>query len=102
MWTIGTSAWSTLWSLLLAFLDCLSLPYRLASSKSQVKDSQDWMKADDFARLSCLISNRVARLEGEMTMLSSTCSLASKTLTVDPSSERIKRLEAELAETKKV
>lgn len=60
------------------------------------------MKADEFARLSCLISNRVARLEGEVTMLSSTCSLASKKHTVDPSAERIKCLEAELAETKKV
>lgn len=59
------------------------------------------MKADEFARLSCLISNRVARLEGEVTMLSSTCSLASKKHTVDPSAERIKCLEAELAETKK-
>ncbi|XP_024377873.1 phosphatidylinositol/phosphatidylcholine transfer protein SFH12 isoform X1 [Physcomitrium patens] len=101
VWTTGTSAWSTLWSLFLAVLDCLSLPYRLVSSKSQVKDSQDWMKADEFARLSCLISNRVARLEGEVTMLSSTCSLASKKHTVDPSAERIKCLEAELAETKK-
>lgn len=91
-----------LWSLLLAFLDCFRFPYRLSSKMSEEKDSKEWINSDEFARSTGLMSNRVAKLEEEFNMLSSTCSLAAKTPPVDPSAERIKCLEAELAETKKV
>jgi len=68
---------------------------------SQEKDSKEWINSDEFARPTGLMSNRMAKLEEEFNMLSSTCSLAAKTPQVDPSAERIKCLEAELAETKK-
>ena len=91
-----------LWSLLLAFLDCFSFPYRFSSRISQEKDSTRWVDADEFTRSTGLMSNRVTKLEEEINILSSTCSLATKTPPTDPSAERIKSLEAELAETKKV
>lgn len=93
---------SLLWSLLLAFLDCFRFPYRLASKMSQEKDSKCWMNSDEYARSTGLMSDRVTKLEEEFSTLSSTCNLAAKTPPVDPSGERIKCLEAELAETKKV
>lgn len=93
---------SMLWSLLLAFLDCFSFPYRLASRVSQEKESKDWINSDEFARSTGLLSNRVTKLEEEFNILSSTCSLAAKPLPLDPSAERIKCLEAELAKSKEV
>lgn len=60
------------------------------------------MSADEFARSTCIISSRVTRLEEEFGILSSTCSAAARAPALDPSAERIKALEAELAETKKV
>lgn len=93
---------SLLWSLLLAFLDCFRFPYQLASKMSQEKDSKCWIKSDEYARSTGLMSDRVAKLEEEFSILSSTCNLAAKTPPLDPSAERIKCLEAELAETKKV
>lgn len=100
-WTTTTHSRSILWSLLSAFLQYFSLPHRLASSKPQEKDSRDWLSADEFARSTGLISNRVTRLEEEFSILSSTCGAAAKAPALDPSTERIKALEAELAETKK-
>jgi len=93
---------SLLWSLLLAFLDCFRFPYRLASKMSQEKDSKCWMTSDEYARSTGDMSDRVTKLEEEFSVLSSTCNLAVKPSPVDPSAERIKCLEAELAETKKV
>lgn len=93
---------SMLWSLLLAFLDCFSFPYRLASRVSQEKESKDWINSDEFARSTGLLSNRVTKLEEEFNILSSTCSLAAKPLPLDPSAERIKCLEAELAKSKEI
>ncbi|KAG0577325.1 hypothetical protein KC19_5G148100 [Ceratodon purpureus] len=90
-----------MWSLLLAFLDCFRFPYRLASKMSQEDDSKDWIDSVEFARSTGVMSNRVKKLEEEFNMLTSTCSLAAKIPAVDPSAERIKSLEAELAETKK-
>lgn len=101
-WTTTTHSRSILWSLFSAFLEYFSLPHRLASSKPQEKDSRDWPSADEFARSTGLISNRVTRLEEEFSILSSTCSAAAKAPALDPSAERIKALEVELAETKKV
>lgn len=102
MWMTLAQSLSGLWSLFLAFLDYFSRPYRLASSKPQEKDSRIWLSADEFARSTGIISNRVARLEEDFGILSSTCSKAARTPALDPSAERIKALEAELAETKKV
>jgi len=92
---------SLLWSLLLAFLDCFRFPYRLASKLSEEKDSKFWMTADEVARSTGDMSNRVTKLEEEFSTLSSTCNLAAKTPAGDPSADRIKCLEAELAETNK-
>uniref|UniRef100_A0A7I4DR98 CRAL-TRIO domain-containing protein n=1 Tax=Physcomitrium patens TaxID=3218 RepID=A0A7I4DR98_PHYPA len=99
-WTTRANARSMLSSLLLAILDCFSFPYRLASKMPEGKDSQDKMKADEFAKTTELITSRMTRLEKDITILSSTC-LAAKTVPVYPSAERIEYLEAELAETKK-
>lgn len=93
---------SLLWSLLLAFLDCFRFPYRLASKMSDEKDSKCWMHSDEYARSTGLMSDRVTKLEEEFNTLTTTCDLAAKAPQVDPSAERIKCLEAELSDTKKV
>jgi len=95
-------AWSLLWSLLLAFLDCFKFPYPLPSKLSEEKDSKFWMTADEVARSTGDMSNRVTKLEDEFSTLSSTCNLAAKTPVGDPFADRIKCLEVELAETNKV
>lgn len=102
VWMTITQSLSVLWSLFLAFLDYFSRPYRLASWKQQEKDPRIWLRTDEFARSTCIISSRVARLEEEFGILSSTCTATARTPLQDPSAERIKALEADLAETKKV
>lgn len=101
MWKTIAQSLFVLWTLFLAFLDYFRR-YRLVAIKPPQEEPRVWLSADEFAKSTCIISSRVARLEEDFGILSTTFTQAARAPAVDPSAERIRALESELAETKKV
>jgi hypothetical protein len=99
MWKTIAQSLFVLWTLFLACIDHFRR-YRLVSIKPPQEEPR-WLSADEFARSTCIISSRVTRLEEDFGILSTTVTQATRAPAVDPSAERIRALESELAETKK-
>lgn len=102
-WTKGKRATAFFWFILVTLVDVIALPYRLASRKLRQKRLNDRAGSSGIGKPAVIgpIYNRVERLEVEFGKLASTHSSLREPPS-DPDAERIKILEAELAETKKV
>lgn len=98
IWSTAAQARSFLWFVIMALVEMVTVPYRRVSRRRQEKESVNLVPMMDVKTSIAPITKRVTNLEAEFSKFT----LATKSSTSDPSAERIKALEAELAETKKV
>lgn len=98
IWSTAAQARSFLWFLIMALVEMVTVLYRRVSRRPQEEESENLEPTTDVETSIAPITKRVTNLEAEFSKFT----LATKSSTSDPSAERIKALEAELAETKKV
>jgi hypothetical protein len=97
IWSTAAQARSFLWFLIMALVEMVAVLYRRVSRRPQEEESENLEPTMDVETSIAPITKRVTNLEAEFSKFT----LATKSSTLDPSTERIKALEAELAETKK-
>lgn len=96
IWSTAAQARSFLWFLIMALVEMVTVLCRRVSRQPQEEKSVE--PTMDVETSIAPITKRVTNLEAKFSKFT----LATKSSTSDPSAERIKALEAELAETKKV
>ena len=99
IWSTAAQARSFLWFLIMALVEMVTVLYRRVSWRPHENlEPENLEPTMDVETSIAPITKRVTNLEAEFSKFT----LGTKSSTLDPSAERIKALEAELAETKKV